>query len=200
MARTDAGAALTEQHRQGQLQLRAAAIRDFALIWPLWQGDEQSFGRLVDATVPLVGAHYQASATFAAAYFDAFRRAERVTGGRVVARRGTLNVERVVASLHVTGRVMTRRALAAGHSPQQAMQTALVRTTGAVSRHMLAGGRDTVILSAAEDRSARGWERVLSGDPCEFCLMLAGRGAVYSADTADFRAHDHCACAAAPAY
>jgi hypothetical protein len=30
--------------------------------------------------------------------------------------------------------------------------------------------------------------------------MLAGRGAVYRRDTADFAAHDHCRCGAAPSW
>jgi hypothetical protein len=30
--------------------------------------------------------------------------------------------------------------------------------------------------------------------------MLAGRGSVYSADTAEFEAHDHCGCSAEPVY
>ena len=30
--------------------------------------------------------------------------------------------------------------------------------------------------------------------------MLAGRGAIYSAETADFSAHDHCACTVAAVY
>ena len=40
--------------------------------------------------------------------------------------------------------------------------------------------------------------RVLGGEGCEFCQMLAGRGAVYSAETADFEAHDKCACTPEP--
>jgi hypothetical protein len=30
--------------------------------------------------------------------------------------------------------------------------------------------------------------------------MLAGRGAVYSADTVDFHTHGHCGCTAEPVY
>jgi hypothetical protein len=43
-------------------------------------------------------------------------------------------------------------------------------------------------------------QRVLGGAGCDFCQMLAGRGEVYSAETADFEAHDHCGCTAEPIY
>lgn len=200
MARTAEGEALTEQHRQAQIKIRAAALRDFATLWPLWQGDRRSFERLVSATVPLVTVHRRVSASLAAAFFEAFRAAERVPGSATPHIASDLNVDRLVASLYVTGDVMTANALEAGLSPEAAMRTALVRTSGAVGRHVLNGGRDTVILSSGRDRRSRGWERVTSGKPCPFCAMLAARGAVYSENTADFQAHDHCACSAQPAY
>jgi len=39
---------------------------------------------------------------------------------------------------------------------------------------------------------------VTSANPCDFCLMLESRGAVYKEWTVDFQAHDSCACTAAP--
>ena len=69
MARTESGAVLTNEHRQAQVQLRARALQDYIRVWPLWQGDEQSFTRLVDATIPLVRAHHRMSAALAAAYY-----------------------------------------------------------------------------------------------------------------------------------
>jgi hypothetical protein len=67
---------------------------------------------------------------------------------------------------------------------------------GASSRMVMLGGRDTVTSAAALDPAAEGWERVIQPGSCGFCAMLAGRGAVYKAGTADFRAHDHCHCVA----
>lgn len=199
MPRTAAGAQLTAQHREGQLRIRAAALRDFMRLWPVWTGDDASFDRLMEATVPLIGGYHRLSASFAADYYQAFRFAEKAAGAATPVL-AALDKERVTAGLVVTGRIMTRNALAAGQPLQTAMQTALVRTAGNVTRHVLTGGRDTVILSTAEDRAARGWERVTGGNSCEFCQLLASRGAVFSADTADFQAHDHCSCGAAPAY
>lgn len=201
MARTDDGALLTVQHRQAQVQLRARALRDYMLIWPLWEGDEGTFGRLVDASITVVRAHHRISAALAGSYYQSFRGAERVAGSPTPRLADPVNPEKVAASLYVTGRVMTGKAILAGKSPQAAMQTALVRTSGAVTRHVLAGGRDTLVLSAGEDAQATGWARVTSGNPCAFCAMIAGRGPVYKGeDTAEFQAHDGCACMAEPAY
>lgn len=199
MARTAAGATLTRQHRRSQLQLRALALRDFSRIWPLWQGDRETFERLVAATVPLVGAHHRLSSALAAAYYETFRRAEQITGSPTP-KLATLERGKVVSSLYVTGSVMTHKALLAGQPPQVAMQTALVRTAGAVTRHVLAGGRETLIESTNEDPRARGWIRVPGMGACAFCAMLASRGPVYSDQSVGFQAHDHCSCASEPVY
>jgi len=201
MATSSVGAGLTAQHRQAQLQVRALALRDFVRLWPLWTPDDEgSFERLAVATVPLIRAHHQISSSIASAYYQAFRRAEGVSGDTTPRSADPINADRVTASLYVTGSVMTGKAIAAGLSPQAAMQTALTRTSGAVGRHVLGGGRETLIRSTASDRRTRGWGRVTGGNACDFCEMLAGRGAVYSDDTADFQAHDHCACQAEPQF
>lgn len=199
MARTAQGAQLTAQHRRAQLQVRARALRDYTRVWPLWLGDRDSFDRLVAASLPLVTVHHQVSAALAAAYYDTFRRAERVPG-RPTPKVATLEPPKVAASLYVTGQVMTGKALAAGQSPQAAMRTALTRTSMAVVRHVLAGERDTLVESSREDPQADGWQRVTSGRACAFCAMLASRGVVYSEDTAGFEAHDGCGCGAEVAY
>lgn len=200
MARTEEGAALTVQHRRAQVQLRALALRDFMRLWPLWEGDEASFARLVAATLPLVRVHHRISAAVAAGYYEAFRGAEQVTGDPTPTLADPVDTEQVASSLYVTGRVMTGNAILAGQSPQAAMRTALVRTSGAVTRHVLQGGRETLIRSSGEDRQAGGWARVTSGKCCAFCAMIASRGPVFSEGTAHFQAHDHCTCSVEPSY
>jgi hypothetical protein len=41
---------------------------------------------------------------------------------------------------------------------------------------------------------------VTSGSACEFCSMLARRGAVYGAESVSFHAHDACGCSAEPVF
>jgi hypothetical protein len=59
--------------------------------------------------------------------------------------------------------------------------------------------RDTITTNTRRDPAARGWRRITGGG-CAFCRMLAGRGAVYRADTARFASHPNCGCTAAPVF
>ena len=202
MARTQEAAALTEQHRLVQLGIRGQALRDFTRLWPLWApANPQSFADLVAATTTLVRAYHPISAGVAASYFTAFRAAEAVDGDAVSVLASVPADAMVAASLYATGEHATRQAIDAGRAPEYAMQAAFVRTSGAVTRHILDGGRDTILQSAERDEKALGWARVTDADPCYFCLTLAARGPVYKTETAaDFQAHDHCGCTAEPFY
>jgi hypothetical protein len=200
MAVTDAGAQLTAAHRQAQLQIRAQALQAYVAAWPLWHGDETSFQGLLDVVAPLIRATHGLSASLAASYFTAFRAAEQIPGDSAPVLAATIDDSLVRGTLHVTGREMTRQALEAGQSPQAAMRSALIRTSGTTTRLVLAGGRDTIIESSAKDKLAVGWARVTADKPCAFCALLAARGPVYTHETVDFKAHDHCSCAAEPHY
>lgn len=200
MARTEAGGLLTVRHRQGQIALRAQLLRDFQRIWPIWTGDESSFRMLVSATVPLVGAHRQTSSALATAYYEMFRRTEQAGGSPTPRPGDPLDEDAIRTSLYVTGLNSVKTSLEHGFTIQAAKQNAFVRVSGAVTRHMLNGGRDALVKSTASDPKAGGWGRVTSSSPCAFCAMLASRGAVYSEDTADFQSHDHCACEVEPQY
>lgn len=94
---------------------------------------------------------------------------------------------------------MTTERLAALKRPDPA-RTALVRVSGAVTRHVLNGARETLHRSVRADRRALGWARATSGAPCSFCAMLASRGPVYGERTGDFQTHDHCSCGLEPVY
>jgi hypothetical protein len=75
----------------------------------------------------------------------------------------------------------------------------LVALTGSAQRLILQAGRDTVATSATRDPVRTGWARQPSGrDTCQFCVLLASRGAVYGSQAAaggpGNRYHDHCDC------
>ena len=197
MAATAAGSLLTRAHRQRQLQLRALVVRHLLTLWPLWRVDDaDSFARFVAALVPLIEARRHDSAALAAAYYQGFRVAEGARGPsepRVVA---TVDRRKVVTSLYVTGEVAAQRALRNGQKPDTAKATALVTLSGAVARHVLDGGRETLRASVLADPSAHGWQRVTSASPCNFCAELAAQ----PAGDGEFASHDHCACAAEPVY
>lgn len=63
------------------------------------------------------------------------------------------------------------------------------------------GFRDSVLGNTRMDEDAIGWSRVVRAGACKFCVMLAGKGAVYrSESTAIFAAHGHCNCAVRPEF
>lgn len=160
------------------------------------------------ALVPIVRQARGQSATLArAAYMDA-RRAEGVPdgdfdpGGPL-----QLAIGRLESSLDVTGPVEFKKAIAAGKSPQQAMDAAAVRMVGSTQYLALEGGRSVMKRSIETDERATGYARVTDSDPCAWCAMLASRGPVYkNAVTAGDprqggdRYHDHCGCVAMPSF
>lgn len=118
-----------------------------------------------------------------------------------------LAIDRLEATLDVTGPVEFKKAIAAGKTPQQALDAAAVRMVGSTQYLALEGGRSVMKQSTDADERATGWSRVTDNDPCHWCAMLASRGPVYkSAKTAGDprqggnRYHDHCACQAWPAF
>ena len=80
--------------------------------------------------------------------------------------------------------------------------SAFDQLAGATQRLVLQPGRDSIFTSAKRDPVRTLWARVPSGsDTCEFCIMLASRGADYgSAKSAgegrEF--HDNCHCVVVP--
>ncbi|MEH3052503.1 MAG: hypothetical protein PGN13_16130 [Patulibacter minatonensis] len=188
-------ALLTVQHRAAQLAVRAAAARDLARVFPLWRGDEASFRSFIEVAVPIVTLRHQTSGALAGAYYQQLRREERPGGKRLEVPQADLNVDALKVSLYTTGRNMTDRAIAAGLSPQAAIQAALVRVTGTVTRYTLSGGRDTLVEAVRDDPRAEGYERIIGSEACAFCQDLAG-----TSSTDDFSAHDHCGCTAAPVW
>jgi hypothetical protein len=200
VARTEAGRILTEQHHAAQVKVRARALRDYLRLWPIWQGDAETFNEMTSAAVVLAKAYYGLSSTLAGTYFESFRQAEQVAGEAATRLAGPLDEGKVRAGLVVTGRDAVADALRAGRSGEDARATALTRTSGSITRQVLTGGRETLLRSVAEDSEARGWARVTDGNPCSFCALLASRGPVYKQSTVDFHAHDHCDCSGEPVY
>ena len=107
----------------------------------------------------------------------------------------------VEISLNVTGVARQKWKAAQGKMLRRARDESFVASSGAATRHVLTGGRQSLLTLLENDPQVQRWVRVTDGDPCAFCAMLASRGPVYlSEDSAGFRAHDHCACTAEPVY
>lgn len=215
MPSTEVGRRLVTAHYNAQAQLRTRTVAELVRIWP-------SLDPLaLDATYPgwsqaaeaLIRQRYADSAALAVRYVNALRAAElgKALAPDVLAALTDLlslglSQAQVQTSLRVTGPLAIKRLTAQGMEPAAAATRALVLNSGAGSRLALLGGREALDVAITKDRQAVGYARVTGPDPCKFCAMLAGRGAVYkSALGAGVsremrRYHDHCSCSVEPLY
>ena len=201
MARTAAGAALTVQHREAQLALRAAMLRDLLSLWPLFQvTDFGTFDAFATLATTLVIARNRDSAGLAAAYLGGFRIVEGEAGAVTTALATSPERAVVIEELRATGLLGVLNARRAGFSVEAAKRNGWVRVAGSAGSLVLDGGRQTILHTTERDPMATRWHRVTSGDPCAFCRMLAGRGDVFNEGSVGFQAHDHCSCVPEPAY
>lgn len=194
--------ALTVTHRRAQLALRAKVMRDLTKLWPAmdWTDLDRSFPAWAQAVGTLITRDRATSSNLAAAYYRAFRFAEGITEPAPIVLAKPVPPEKLAVSLTATALAGVKAAAAAGLTRDTAMANAFVRSSGAVTRLVLEGGRETVRLSTVNDPRAQGWRRVTGGNACSFCSMLASRGGVYTEPTAGFQAHDHCGCSIEPSY
>lgn len=203
MATTFAGRRLTEAHRLAQLNLGADTANRLLATWAIL--DPEDLDAAVDqwllVVIPLIQARREDSARMAEIYLRAFRTAELGDlddgFGPVIA--GPADPALLATSLTVTGPIRLKGSMARGEGLDRALDLAKAATAAAALRHVLNGGRETVLATVSADPRAQGWARVTSGSSCDFCSTLAGR--VYRAeDSASFQSHDRCSCAAEPAY
>lgn len=82
----------------------------------------------------------------------------------------------------------------------QATSEAMTRLLPEVQKAVAAGFRDTITGNVADDPDAVGWQRFTRPGACKFCLMLAGKGDVYTEATANFAAHTDDHCVAGPSF
>jgi len=203
VARTTAGAQLTQAHRRAQLALRADVLADLTRLWTLFDaGDlEATFTRFAAAAEILIRQRHGDSSGLAAAYFERFRSTEGVAGAAVARLAEPPPPVLVRETLRLTGLAGATNAIQAGQGAAQASRNGLVRVAGAVTNLVLGGGRRTLVESVRADRQAQGWQRVTSSSPCAFCAMVASRGPAFTSQrSARFEAHDHCSCSAEPYY
>lgn len=177
--------------RSGAASLSTLAQSD---LWGLWRSVRtaaEAREALSDVLPALVTTYGTASAAFAADWYDELRD-EVGAGGRFFA---------ITAAVNEQGAdVLARWGVGPLFDGDPDWGAARTLVAGGLQRRIANAARETVTLSSVEDPQTRGWQRVTSGDACEFCSMLASRGTVYSEHTADFASHDHCNCHATPAF
>jgi hypothetical protein len=193
---------LTLVHRRQQLALRKVTLAEMERLWPAldWENLDSTYPALAGAAAGMVAKYRRTSAGLAAAYLRAYRVASGLDGDVKIFVPPALNVKQLDASLHATSVAHIKAAAARGVAADVAMSNALTQAAGSMARLVLDSGRETVVQTVRSDPRALGWQRVLGGGGCDFCRMLAGRGAVYGEDSAGFDAHDRCGCTSEAVY
>jgi hypothetical protein len=203
--------AITETHRLAQISLANEALKDSSAYLSLldFSRVEETFPRYRSALGQMVDERRALSSALGSSYYRAMRSTAEVTGDFSPRLAASLASDQISKSLLVTGPVAARKILASGGNAEEALRAATVATGRAVKRHVLNGGRGTVLNGVFEDSKAKGWVRVTDGMPCAFCAMLASRGAVYKSgntaagtrretNTGAFKVHDGCGCSVLP--
>lgn len=193
---------LTQRHRAQQLLLRRATVAQMAHLWPAldWARLDATYPAFAVQVAALVQRNRRTSAGLAAAYLRAFRQTSGLPGQAKAVFAEPLIVDQFTASLAATSIAPIKSAASRGVAAEIAMRNGFTQASGSMARLVLNASRETIVQTLAVDSGARGYQRILGGDGCEFCQMLADRGGVYSAETADFQSHDHCGCTAEPVY
>lgn len=171
--------------------LTSLALADLAAEWVSGTA-EQVRDALIGTLPALADLYGSAAAALGADWYDESR---AVSGAR-----GRFRA--VVADLPTVERFESLAGWGTGplFQAEPDVEAARAQVSGGLQRVIADAHRDTVIGSLARDPEAAGWRRKTVGDTCGFCTMIAGRGAVYSARTALFSAHDDCDCVAVPTW
>lgn len=128
---------------------------------------------LIAAFPELIGPYIVASGELTATWYEDLRRA--ALGGTMYATAsGAVNSEQVNALVRWGVRPLFG----------QSQSTPLSLIGGGVQRMIAGAGRTTVDVNARRDVASTSWSRVARPGACEFCTMLAGRGAVYRSEAA----------------
>lgn len=192
---------LSQLHRADQVKIAASSVSQIVSIWSAFdpQNIDETWPAIENAAMGVIGNSRRRSAILSDAYYRSMRSRAGV--------RGALPREELVPdgwetaarlSLNVTGNFGAKAAILRKIGLPEVANIALVRVSGAVSRHSLDGGR--YLLGRYTRAERGGWRRVTSGSPCAFCAMLRDRGAVYGRDTVNFESHDHCSCTSEPVF
>lgn len=180
-----------ERLRADLASLTVLAEHDLAEIWRGFDSPEVARETLTAVLPEIVSLYGSAAATVAADWYDELRDQDAVTG-RYRAAAAPLPDDTGTA-------VLARWGLSPVFAAAPDWAAALTLTQGGTQRRIVNMARSTITGSAVNDPAAHGWQRVGSGE-CSFCEMVISRGAVYRQATADFASHDHCRCAAVPAW
>jgi hypothetical protein len=197
-------ARLSEQHRLAQARLQAIVALDVARVFPLLDVNnlDTSFAGYFAAMERVINARRRVSASLGSTYYLGLRDDARVPGAVFTpVLEDVVRQEQLFTSLLVTGPINIKNSTASGREAFAARDAALRATAKAAQRHVINGGRGTILGSVRRDSRSVGWARLTDGKPCAFCSLLASRGPAYKSETtAQFKSHDGCGCTPVPVF
>ena len=196
-------ARLSEQHRLAQARLQALVALDVARVFPLLDVNnlDKSFAGYFSAMTQVVNARRRVSASLGSTYYTGIRNDADIPGVFTPILADVVKEEQLFTSLLVTGPINIKNSVAQGRDAFAARDAALRATAKAAQRHVINGGRGTILSSVKRDSRSVGWARLTDGKPCAFCSLLASRGPAYkSQTTAQFKSHDGCGCTPVPVF
>lgn len=196
--------------RSALVDLNTLMVSDLAALWRAVDGQDVEFLReALQAEVPgIVDPYLAASGDITADWYEA--------------QAPELEYVATPAALPDEGKLQTTARWAAGTVLTNSPVSPLDLLAGSMQRALFNESRETIIQNAESERGAR-WARHASANACEFCRMVATRGAVYASESAastvggrgstgsrgggvrtrgsqeiGSKYHDHCHCIAVP--
>lgn len=198
-----AQAVLAASFYAAQSFLAVAATRDVLAVWQALnlRDVRQSWPALRTALAALIRDRYGQASVLGTGYYQQARQAAGIPGMAPRVHVPPPPAQLIDATLDSTGPYGLLGRIKTGQQLATANENTGVVMSGAAQRLISNGARQAVLRSVDADAKAVAWMRVTSANPCAFCSMLAGRGAIYRTQkTADFEAHSHCSCVAAPVF
>lgn len=188
MARTTAGAALTEAHRVAQAELNAQLLAEIMKVFRATYDPQQiaaSTWTLAELLLPILLLFRRRSYAESAAYLVAFHKAEVPNAAELppfdpsLLEPDDVMPEQIFENFLHAVRAASFSAAGKGKPDTDIEKAALTTATGRGTRLVQDGGRTAVKSYIKGGWGAVGYSRVVDADPCPFCAMLASRGVSY---------------------
>lgn len=172
--------------------LEVLAAQAAAEVSPLWELPASAIPAALMDTLPAVVDKWAlAGATIAADWYDDERDHAEIAG----------RFSAIVDELPDLGAYsLAGWAVEPVHLDVPDLTAVRYRVEGGLQKRIANAANLTITGSATADPAARGWMRTTRPGACDFCLMVAGRGGVFTRATATFACHENCYCRAVPAW
>jgi hypothetical protein len=207
VARTAAGATLARNYRAQALAVRAKSMQEVMELFPLLdlQDLNKTQARWLKANMGAIDRGRLSAATLAARFSRRFAAVEtgQALGPALTPITAQDRKKLARSLLYVPTRV--KMGMTRGETIEQAGRMAMSINVSKAATAVYSAGTETIASvvegtnpSMTPSQRPGGWSRTSGGNSCDFCTMLAGRGAVYGG--VDFQAHEACGCSLVAAY